>query len=46
MVAKYGNGVGADVFDFGGEAIIVEDTGNAPFFNGEFDTVILEHPFI
>jgi SAM-dependent methyltransferase len=33
------NGVGVDVFDFGGGATIVQDTRRLPFRDSEFDTV-------
>ena len=34
-----GEGVGVDVFDFGGGTTIVEDTRHLPFADGSFDTV-------
>lgn len=40
LVQTYrGEGVGVDVFDFGGGTTIVEDTRNLPFADGSFDTV-------
>ena len=39
LVRLYGNGVGIDVHDFGGGAIIVSDTRRLPFEDGCFDTV-------
>jgi len=39
LVKRYGNGVGVDVYDWGGGALIVEDSSQLPFPDGEFDTV-------
>ena len=40
LVKKYGNNsVGVDVFDFGGGAIIVEDSSKLPFQENTFDVV-------
>ena len=41
LVKKYGhnNSIGVDVFDFGGNAVIVEDTSKLPFNDGEFETI-------
>lgn len=40
LVRKYGHdSVGVDVYDFGGGAIIVQDTSKLPFDDGSFDTV-------
>lgn len=40
LVKEYGNdSAGVDVFDFGGDAVIVEDTSHLPFEDGVFDTV-------
>ena len=40
LVRKYGHdSVGVDVYDFGGGAIIVEDSSKLPFDDGSFDTV-------
>ena len=41
LVKEYGNGVGVDVHDWGGGAVIVEDTSNLPFDNNSFDTITL-----
>jgi SAM-dependent methyltransferase len=41
LVKRYGNGVGIDVYDWGGGALIVEDSANLPFSDGAFDTVTL-----
>ena len=39
LVKLYGNdSVGVDVFDFGGEAVILEDTSNLPFEDKSFNT--------
>lgn len=39
LVKRYGNGVGVDVHDWGGGALIVEDSSQLPFSSGDFDTV-------
>ena len=40
LVNKYDNdGVGVDVYDFGADAVIVEDTSKLPFEDGSFDTI-------
>ena len=40
LVKKYGHdSVGVDVYDFGGDAIIVEDTSKLPFDDGSFETI-------
>jgi len=40
LVKRYpGEGVGVEVYDWGGEALIVDDTSSLPFADGEFDTV-------
>jgi len=39
LVKRYGNGVGVDVYDWGEGALIVEDSSQLPFSDGEFDTV-------
>ena len=40
LVKKYGHdSIGVDVYDFGGDAIIVEDTAKLPFDDATFDTV-------
>lgn len=41
LVREYGNGVGVDVYDWGGGATIVESTSNLLFDEGSFDTVTL-----
>ncbi len=39
LVKEYGNNsVGVDVYDFGGDALIVEDTSKLPFENKAFNT--------
>lgn len=40
LVKKYGHdSVGVDVHDFGGDALILEDTSNMPFDDASFQTV-------
>ena len=39
LVRGYGNGVGVDVFDHGGNALILPDTRCLPFPDSSFDTV-------
>lgn len=39
LVRLYGDGVGVDVFDWGGGSIIVEDTSKLPFKDDSFDTI-------
>jgi SAM-dependent methyltransferase len=39
LVRRYGNGVGVDVFEWGGGALVVPDTAVLPFSNASFDTV-------
>lgn len=39
LVRRHGNGVGVDVHDWGGGALVVEDTSTLPFADAEFDTV-------
>jgi len=39
LVNTYGNGTGVDVFDFGGGAMIVEDTRQLPFDDESFETI-------
>ena len=39
LVKRYGNGIGVDVFDWGGGAMVVQDTYNLPFENDSFDTI-------
>lgn len=39
LVKLYGNGIGVDVYDFGGNAMIVEDTRELPFENSSFETI-------
>jgi SAM-dependent methyltransferase len=41
LVKRYGNGVGVDVHDWGGGALVVQDSSKLPFGDGEFDTVTL-----
>ena len=41
LVRRHGDGVGVDVFDFGGGATIVPDTSDLPFEDASFDTVTL-----
>lgn len=39
LVQRYGNGIGVDVHDWGGGALIVENSANLPFPDESFDTV-------
>ncbi len=39
LVKKYSNGVGVDVFDWGGGALVVQDTADLPFEDKSFDTI-------
>src|SRR5262245_45100549 len=41
LVKRYGNGVGVDVHDWGGGALVVQDSSKLAFSDGEFDTVTL-----
>jgi len=44
LVKKYkekgGDGIGIDVYDYGCNAVIVEDSSNLPFPNNSFDTIV------
>lgn len=39
LVNRYGDGVGVDIFDWGGGALVVEDTSALPFEDESFDTI-------
>ncbi len=39
LVKEYKNGIGVDVYDWGGGGLIIEDSSRLPFENEEFDTV-------
>lgn len=39
LVKRYGNGVGVDVFDWGGGALVVQDSSQLPFSDASFDTI-------
>ena len=39
LVSRYGNGIGIDVFDWGGGALVVEDSSRLPFQDKSFDTI-------
>lgn len=39
LVRRYGNGVGVEVFDWGGGAQLIEDSAHLPFEDASFDTV-------
>ena len=41
LIKRYGNGIGIDVFDWGGKALIVEDTSQLPFSDQSFDTITI-----
>jgi SAM-dependent methyltransferase len=39
LVRRYGNGIGVDVYDWGGGSLIVEDSSRLPFADHTFDTI-------
>lgn len=39
LVQTYGNGIGVDVFDWGGGTIVVKDTASLGYADGSFDTI-------
>ncbi|MEW5858703.1 MAG: class I SAM-dependent methyltransferase [Cyanobacteriota bacterium] len=39
LVKRYGKGIGVDIHDWGGGALVVEDTSQLPFEDETFDTV-------
>jgi SAM-dependent methyltransferase len=39
LVKRYGNGVGVDVYDWGGGTMVVKDTSRLPFSSQTFDTI-------
>jgi SAM-dependent methyltransferase len=39
LIRRYGDGVGVDVFEWGGGAVKIEDSSNLPFAAESFDTV-------
>jgi SAM-dependent methyltransferase len=39
LVRRYGDGIGVDVHDWGGGALVVTDTSTLPFPSASFDTV-------
>jgi SAM-dependent methyltransferase len=39
LVARYGDGVGVDVHDWGGGALVVEDSSRLPFPDRSFDSI-------
>lgn len=41
LVKAYGEGVGVDVFDWGGGAFVVEDTSDLDFPDATFDTIAM-----
>lgn len=41
LVRRYGSGVGVDVHDWGGGALVVENSASLPFADASFDTVSL-----
>jgi SAM-dependent methyltransferase len=41
LVKRYGNGIGVDVFDWGGGAMVVPNTACLPFDDESFDTITL-----
>lgn len=41
LVRRYGQGVGVDIIDLGGGALVIWDTANLPFSQASFDTITL-----
>jgi len=41
LINQYDNGVGVDIHEWGGGALVVEDTSRLPFADESFDTVTL-----
>jgi len=41
LAKEYGDGVGVDVFDFGGADLIIPDTSQTPFDDESFDTITI-----
>jgi ubiquinone/menaquinone biosynthesis C-methylase UbiE len=41
LLRRHGNGVGCDVYQWGGVDIVVEDSSNLPFDDASFDTVTI-----
>ncbi len=41
LVKLHGDGVGVDVYDWGGGAIVVPDTSKLPFEDGSYDTIAM-----
>ena len=39
LVRRHGDGVGVEVYDWGGEALVVENAARLPFSDQSFDTV-------
>ncbi len=39
LISRYGNGVGVDVYDWGNQVVVVEDTSKLPYEDASFDTV-------
>ena len=39
LVNRYGNGIGVDVYDWGGGTMVVEDSSCLPFGDHQFDTI-------
>lgn len=39
LVKRYGNGIGVDVVEWGGGALVVKNTARLPFKNSSFDTI-------
>lgn len=39
LVKRYGKGIGVDIHDWGGGALVVENTSHLPFENETFDTI-------
>ncbi|MDY6934529.1 MAG: methyltransferase domain-containing protein [Spirochaetota bacterium] len=41
LVKQYGNGIGVDVYQFGGADLILKDTSKIPYDNESFDTITI-----
>ncbi len=39
LVKNYGQGIGVDVFDWGGGALVVQDSAHLPFSDASFDSI-------
>lgn len=41
LVRQYGNGIGVDVYDWGNDVLVVENSSELPFESAYFDTITL-----